>query len=140
MMFGQWLNSQRIFKRLANALNSLCVCAGWSEPLLVAHIKLLEISCRDSYTFKSSYSNSRKIFKFKSNETSHIYLLDQSISALRVVKCIFHLYSNSKACRTFSKRISGDPDQTPHNAASNLALQCLPLSHKNTLRLYGFNH
>ena len=27
----------------------LCVCAGWSEHLLVAHTTLLEISCRGSY-------------------------------------------------------------------------------------------
>ena len=38
-----------IFKRLAKALVRLRVCAGWSEPLLVAHTTLLEISCRGSY-------------------------------------------------------------------------------------------
>ena len=32
------------------ALIRLRVCAGWSEPLLVAHTTLLEISCRGSYT------------------------------------------------------------------------------------------
>ena len=37
-----------IFKRQAKALISLRVCAGWSEPLLVAHTTLLEISCRGS--------------------------------------------------------------------------------------------
>ena len=46
MMFGQYLNSHRICKRLAKALTRLRVCAGWSEPLLVAHTTLLEISCR----------------------------------------------------------------------------------------------
>ena len=30
------------------ALIRLRVCAGWSEPLLVAHTTLLEISCRGS--------------------------------------------------------------------------------------------
>ena len=40
------INSHRIFKSLAKALVRLCVCAGWSEPLLVAHTTLLEISCR----------------------------------------------------------------------------------------------
>ena len=34
--------SHGIFKRLAKALNSLRVCAGWSEPLLVAHTTLLK--------------------------------------------------------------------------------------------------
>ena len=28
----------------------VCVCACWSEPLLVAHTTLLEISCRGSWT------------------------------------------------------------------------------------------
>ena len=37
MLFSQKLNSRRIFKRLAKALISLRICAGWSEPLLVAH-------------------------------------------------------------------------------------------------------
>ena len=45
MMFSQWLNSHRIFERQAKALISLRVCAGWSEPLMVAHTTLLEISC-----------------------------------------------------------------------------------------------
>ena len=48
MMFGQYLNSHRIFKRLAKALIRLRVCAGWPGPLLVAQTILLEISCRGS--------------------------------------------------------------------------------------------
>ena len=40
--------SHRIFERQANALIRLRKCAGWSEPLLVAHITLLEISRRAS--------------------------------------------------------------------------------------------
>ena len=50
MLFGQKLNTHRIFKRLAKALIRLRVCAGWSETLLVAHTILLEISCRGSYS------------------------------------------------------------------------------------------
>ena len=38
-------------KRLPKALIRLCICAGWSEPLLVAHTKLLEISCCGSLYF-----------------------------------------------------------------------------------------
>ena len=49
MMFSQLLNTQRIFKRLAKALISLRLCAGWSEALLVAHTTLLEISCHGLY-------------------------------------------------------------------------------------------
>ena len=37
--------------RLAKALNSLCVCAFWSEPLLVAHTTLLEILYYGSIVF-----------------------------------------------------------------------------------------
>ena len=49
MVFSQKINTHRIFKRLAKALIRLRVCAGWSEPLLVAHITLLEISCHGSF-------------------------------------------------------------------------------------------
>ena len=45
MMFSQWPYSHRIFKRLANALIRLHVCAGWSEPLLVTQTTLMEILC-----------------------------------------------------------------------------------------------
>ena len=38
-----------MIERQAKALISLGVCAGQSEPLLVAHITLLEISCHGSY-------------------------------------------------------------------------------------------
>ena len=38
----------RLFKRLAKALIRLCICAGWSEALLVAHTTLMEISCHGS--------------------------------------------------------------------------------------------
>ena len=48
MIFSQQLNLLRKVKRQANALISLRVCAGWSEPLLVAHTILLEISCHGS--------------------------------------------------------------------------------------------
>ena len=42
MMFGQSLDSHRTFKRLAKALTRLRMCAGWSDPLLVAHTTILE--------------------------------------------------------------------------------------------------
>ena len=54
MMFGQYLKSHRILKRIAKTLIRLRVCAGWSEALLVAHTILLEIQCRGSYVKKSS--------------------------------------------------------------------------------------
>ena len=46
MVFGQWPKKHRLFKRLAKALIRLRVCAGWSEPLLVAHNTLLEIAAQ----------------------------------------------------------------------------------------------
>ena len=61
-------NSHRIFKRLAKALIRLRVCAGWSEPLLVAYTTLLEISCRGSY------------------------FVIQSVSLLLVLSKLYHLY------------------------------------------------
>ena len=42
MIKSQQVDSRRIFKRQAMALIRLRVCAGWSEPLLVAHTTLLE--------------------------------------------------------------------------------------------------
>ena len=45
------LNNHRILKQLAKALIRLRECAGWSEPLLVAHTTLLEISCTGSNVF-----------------------------------------------------------------------------------------
>ena len=45
MLLSQWLthtHSHTIFQRLAKALTRLRVCAGWSEPILVAHTTLLE--------------------------------------------------------------------------------------------------
>ena len=38
-------------KGLAKAVIRLCICAGWSELLLVAHTTLLEILCHGSFHF-----------------------------------------------------------------------------------------
>ena len=61
--------SHRIFKRLAKALIRLRVRAGWSEPLLVAHTTLLEISCHGSFcvlyssSILSHYSHTHATFQ-----------------------------------------------------------------------------
>ena len=47
--------------------------------------------------------------------------------------CMFRFYQNSN--RTFCKKNSGDPDQTPRSAASDLGLHCLSMSHKKDARL-----
>ena len=52
MMFDQQFNNHKIFKRLAKSLIRLCVRAGLSETLLVAHITLFEISCCGSHSIK----------------------------------------------------------------------------------------
>ena len=72
--------------------------------------------------FHSSHVN-----PFMPNIISHPYHLDESIFNFRVVG-IFHFYSNFK--RNFCKQ-TGEPDQKPQNAMSDLVLHCLPMSHKN---------
>ena len=57
-MSGRWLNSHRIFKRLAKALIRLRVCAGWSEPLLAAHTTLFKILCTGSNVLLQRVSSS----------------------------------------------------------------------------------
>ena len=49
---------------LEKALISLRICAGWSEPLLVAHTTLLEISCHSSYIFSFTPINKRLCIAF----------------------------------------------------------------------------
>ena len=44
-VWNRGINSHRIIKGQAKVLIRLRVCAGWSEPLLVAHTTMLEISC-----------------------------------------------------------------------------------------------
>ena len=41
-------------RKLGKGLIRLHLCAGWSEPLLVTHITLLEISCQGSICLLSS--------------------------------------------------------------------------------------
>ena len=62
MVFGtcKYLNTHILFKQLEKALINMCVCAGWSEPMLVAHTctTLLEIACRgsnDGFTTREMY-------------------------------------------------------------------------------------
>ena len=38
------------------------------------------------------------------------------------------------------KANSEDPEQTPHNAMSDLGLHCLPMSHKKDARLISVNY
>ena len=52
--------SHKIFKRPTKALISLRVCAGCSEALLVAHTKLLEISCGGSLVLSNMINSQEK--------------------------------------------------------------------------------
>ena len=70
-----------MFKRLAKALIRLCVCAGWSEPLLVAHTTLLEISCHGSY-----------------NKCRHGIILDSLVAAFHWFLLIWNFRLNGKQC------------------------------------------
>ena len=69
------------------------------------------------------------------NVFSHPYQLDEFISNFRVVGWYFSFLYKFKKKLRFAN--SGDPDQTPHFAASGLFLHCLSMSHKTTLGLCG---
>ena len=77
------------------ALIRLRVCAGWSEPLLVAHTTLLEISCHGSIRKKVptcyNYVDIKKLLTFKIlNSTQGMVIgkaeLVQSVYILSVIK------------------------------------------------------
>ena len=70
---------------------------------------------------------------FKPNRISHCYKLDQSITALWVVGCILHFYSNFN--RTFCKQTVETLIRRRVLLASALGLYCLPMFHKKDARL-----
>ena len=63
----------------------------------------------------------------------HPYQLDGSILNFRGVWCTFSFLFDFKYI--FLLANSEDPDQTPHSAASDLGLHCLPMSQKWDTRL-----
>ena len=73
MLFGQELNTHRIFKRLAKALIRLHICAGWSGPLLVAHTTLLEISCHSSNTELNLIMDNKYFFLITAKAKAECY-------------------------------------------------------------------
>ena len=75
-----------------------------------------------------------QISQFKPNGISHSYQLDQSISGLRVA-----FFISNAILIEIMKANSGDPDQTPCLASSDLGLRCLPMPHKKDARLKWFN-
>ena len=64
---------------------------------------------------------------------SHHYQLDESIFNFRVVGWYFSFLLKSEKKLLFAN--SGEPDQTPRFAASDLVLHCLPMSHEKDARL-----
>ena len=94
MVLSQTLNNHRILKRLAKALISLRLCAGWSEPLLVAYTILLEISCTGSFVFD--------IFLAKTKDAS-LKSMTKSLIALKSIyinmcACFHAAYFNIPEC------------------------------------------
>ena len=69
MMLGQKLNSDRIFKRLAKALIRLHICAGWSEPLLVAHATLQRLKWNSQVYVNLGFNLIEGLFVYKTVET-----------------------------------------------------------------------
>ena len=65
-----------MYKRLAKALIRLCVCAGWSEPLAVAHSTLLEILLHGSYYY--SIAVHARLKCFYKGKMIYIYIEDMS--------------------------------------------------------------
>ena len=98
--------------RLAKALIWLRVCAGWSEPLLVAHTTLCETSCRDSYHFRNLHTfsfrechwpNRRISIKYWTNDIRHIA---SNCRYWLGIKCIITGYcchvTESRICSTWN--------------------------------------
>ena len=79
----------RIFKRLAKALIRLHICAGWSEPLLVAHTILLEISCPSSNV------------NYHASDSTSIYITVTLLDILNIEST--SIYVNYHACDSTSK-------------------------------------
>ena len=89
------LNSHTIFQWPTKALIRLCVCACWSEPLLVAHTTLLEISCCCSFIYFSILTLGKKMQK-------SLYCLYKFLNAniwrKKILKFLYYLFhSISKA-------------------------------------------
>ena len=60
MVFGQYLNSQILIKRLAKALVRLRLGAGWSEVLVLAHTTLLKNQAYGGYSSRTVYHGGDK--------------------------------------------------------------------------------
>ena len=73
--------SWEIINRLAKTLIRLRVCAGWSEPLLIAHTTLLEISCLTGILFYRP----TPFLQYVENPKNNVYT-DRSFSNLTILK------------------------------------------------------
>ena len=71
------------------------------------------------------------------NDFSKPYQLRSPFPYLGLLGGISHFYSNFG--RTFCNQTVDKPDQTPHCAASDLGLHCLPMLHKKGARLIWVN-
>ena len=68
-----WVSSLTLIEySIAKTLIRLRVCAGWSEPLLVAHTTLLEISCRGSIICLKNIQILRKSYHVSIESTNSV--------------------------------------------------------------------
>ena len=64
-------------------------------------------------------------FSYNEIEEYNIYILEESICYLKGIRCdLLGLFGSRQKLLLAN---SGDPDQMPHYAASDLGLHCLPM-------------
>ena len=86
------------------------------------------------FSIKQSESSKVLINPHLPSGPVHPYQLDESISNFRDVWCTFFIFFFYFE-KIFLLANREDPDQTPHSAASDLGLHCLPMSQKWDARL-----
>ena len=88
------------------ALIRLRVCAGWSEPLLVVHTTLLEISCRGSFVQLAENLSCKPDLDFR-----YLYPFERILSNIPIPICvkknkIEQSHALNKWCQCYVKEMS----------------------------------
>ena len=121
----EWFHKNRngwhLCKRLAKALIRLRICAGWTEPLLVAQTTLLEISCRCSFITKPGLCACRSVFCYAKNKLYKLlfsgnFSISEKLSSYR-----FQFFGPYKVAIFFIKTFKS----TTCHAPSNFGVPCL---------------
>ena len=126
----------RIFQRLLPWKFQPCLTLAFCQYIILRGKKF----CLHVYLVSVwSVENTKTEFinPFKLNVISHCYQLDESISNFWVDDWYFSFLFIFQLKLLFAN--SGEPDQTPHFAAFDLVLHCLPMSHKKEARLIWVN-